>query len=131
MSLKPCLDCGEPTDRPRCPEHTVDTKASARRRGYTSQWDKTSRRARRAQGFCSDCGSTERLQADHLPSAWERQAAGKPLRLGIDVEVVCNVCNVKRGSARPGHTRGAAPTAPTTDPLPRREARYTPPGGIH
>ena len=38
------------------------------------------------------------LQADHLPSAWERKAAGKPLRLA-DVDVVCGACNRKRGSA--------------------------------
>lgn len=129
MTMRPCLTCGEPSTGPRCTEHTADTKASARKRGYTTAWDKTSRRARRAQPFCTDCGSTERLQADHLPSAWERQAAGKPLRLGIDVEVVCNICNVKRGSARPGHTRGPVPTPLHQGPLPRAVSNYTREGG--
>jgi len=78
MTLRPCLDCGEPTALTRCPEH----------RGYDAEWDRLSRRARRLQPWCSDCGSTEDLQADHLPSAWERRAQRKPLRLK-DIEVVC------------------------------------------
>jgi 5-methylcytosine-specific restriction enzyme A len=58
-----------------------------------------SRRARRLQPFCTDCGSTEDLQTDHTPEAWKRKAAGKPLRLA-DVEVVCGPCNRARGAAR-------------------------------
>ena len=70
-----------------------------RARGYDTAWDKLSKRARRLQLCCVDCGSTEELQADHLPSAWQRQAAGKAIRLA-DIEVVCNLCNVCRGSSR-------------------------------
>ena len=61
MTLSPCLDCGEPTTGPRCPEHTVDPKASATDRGYDGAWTKLSRRARRLQPFCTDCG-TRRTQ---------------------------------------------------------------------
>ena len=63
MTLRPCLDCGEPTALTRRPEH----------RGYDAEWDRLSRRARRLQPWCSDCGSTEDLQADHLPSAWDAE----------------------------------------------------------
>lgn len=118
MTLRPCLTCGTPSDGPRCDDHTVDTKVDARTRGYGTSWDKLSRRARRLQPWCTDCGSTERLELDHLPTAWQRQAAGKPLRLGIDTEVVCNVCNVRRGSSRPGATRGDAPGHRHQDPRP-------------
>lgn len=56
------------------------------------------------QPWCSDCGTGEHLAADHLPSAWVRKAQGLPLRLA-DVDVVCNDCNVRRGSSRPGSAR--------------------------
>jgi len=108
MTLRPCLDCGEPTALTRRPEH----------RGYDAEWDRLSRRARRLQPWRSDCGSTEDLQADHLPSAWERRAQRKPLRLK-DIEVVCGECNRARGSSRPESTGGR----PLTSTFPRRHSR--------
>ena len=127
MTLRPCLDCGTPSAGPRCDDHTTNTRTRARQRGYNAEWDKLSRRARKLQPWCLDCGSTERLEADHLPSAWERQAAGKPLRLA-DVEIVCNRCNVKRGSSRPGATRGETPPRPARDPQPSQSLSLTPRG---
>lgn len=129
MTLRPCLDCGTPSEGPHCPEHTTNTRTPSRARGYNHAWDKLSSRARRLQPWCTDCGATEHLQADHLPTAWERRAAGKPLRL-TDIEVVCNLCNVRRGSSRPGATRGHAPTADATDPSPSQSSRYTPRRGV-
>ena len=114
MSLKPCLVCGEPSDETRCVEHRIDHRlakdehrGSARSREYDAAWDRLSRKARRLQQFCLDCGTTSNLSADHLPSAWERVAEGKPLRLS-DVEVVCSDCNAARGSSRPGSDRAQA-----------------------
>ena len=69
-------------------------------RGYGSAWQRLSARARRLQPFCSDCGATDDLTADHSPEAWERVAAGLPVRLA-DVDVVCRGCNSRRGRARP------------------------------
>lgn len=114
MSLKPCMKCGEPTENTRCPEHTPTTKnvkdhtLSAQRRGYTESWNKLSRRARRLQPFCSDCGATERLSADHSPEAWQRHEQGLPIRLE-DVEVVCLACNNRRGPARGDGVRRRLP----------------------
>lgn len=125
MTLRPCLTCGEPTTGPRCPEHTHDTKPSARARGYNTSWDKLSKRARRLQPFCSDCGATHDLQADHTPEAWARKAAGKPLRL-TDIDVVCGPCNRKRGAARGRLTRGDGVNGSHSDPHGRRGASYTP-----
>ena len=99
MSLKPCLDCGQPCTGPRCSEHTVDRKASAKERGYDWQWTKLSKRARRLQPFRSDCGSTEDLQTDHTPEAWAAKEAGKPITLGM-IDVTCGPCNRRRGAAR-------------------------------
>lgn len=130
MTLTACLDCGEPSDGPRCPEHTIDTKTHASARGYDATWTKLSKRARRLQPFCSDCGSTEDLQTDHTPEAWARKAAGKPIRL-TDVQVLCGPCNRAAGAARgPSATRGMPPGRPATDPLPRQSLSNTPLGGI-
>lgn len=105
--LKPCLVCGEPSAESRCPEHRLDAHVLTRQeRGYDSKWDRLSRKARQLQPFCSDCGTTNDLQADHSPEAWARKARGKPIRLR-DIDVVCGPCNRRRGAARPEATRGA------------------------
>lgn len=128
MTLRPCLECGTPSDGPRCTEHTVDTKAPAAQRGYDWQWTKLSRRARRLQPFCSDCGATDDLQADHSAQAWQRKAAGKAIRLQ-DIRVICGPCNRAAGAARgPSATRGDAPSRPNHDPTTRQSLRITPEG---
>jgi len=119
VTLKPCLDCGQPCTGPRCDDHTVDTKSPAAQRGYDWQWTKLSKRARRLQPWCTECGSTEDLQTDHSPEAWVRKAAGKPLRVR-DVRVLCGPCNRAAGAARgPSATRGDAPTAVAPHPSPQ------------
>ncbi|BBX72277.1 hypothetical protein MSHI_01830 [Mycobacterium shinjukuense] len=124
--LRPCLICGEPAEGPRCPAHTVDTQLVATARGYDWAWTKLSRRARRLQPFCIDCGVTEDLQADHTPQAWARRAAGRPIRLR-DIEVVCGPCNRRRGAARGNAaTRGDAPARPLPDRRRGQSLSYTP-----
>lgn len=101
--LKPCLTCGLPSDQSRCPDHRPKETRDRRARGYTDAWQRLSRRARTMQPFCSDCGATDDLQADHSPEAWRRHEAGKPIRLQ-DIDVVCGPCNRRRGAARPAAT---------------------------
>lgn len=101
MTLRPCLDCGEPTDAPRCPAHALPAppKRPTTARGYDQPWRLLSEKARRLQPFCTDCGTTDDLTTDHSPEAWARKEAGKPIRLQ-DVTVVCRPCNSRRGAAR-------------------------------
>lgn len=122
MTLKPCVACGEPSDKSRCPEHRPkDRKRPRQQRGYDAHWQALSKRARRLQPFCTDCGTTEDLQTDHSPEAWERKAAGLPIRLQ-DIDVVCGPCNRDRGAARgPSATRGDAPSRPIPHPLGKAE----------
>lgn len=68
-------------------------------RGYDNHWARLSKRARELQPFCSDCGRTDDLTADHSERAWQRRAAGKSVRLK-DIDVVCRGCNSDRGAAR-------------------------------
>ena len=111
---RPCIRCGELTITSPCAECSTVVARKRRKhqhrdnpasRGYGTAWRKLSERARRAQPWCTDCGTTERLTLDHLPSAWERYEARLPLRLAVDVQVVCGPCNSARGSSRPGSTR--------------------------
>lgn len=118
--LKPCLDCGDLSPESRCEQHAAEraritgrqhersrSRLNPRERGYDAAWVALSKRARRMQPWCSDCSGTEDLSADHLPSAWERKAQGKPIRL-CDVDVVCNGCNTRRDSSRPGTVRATS-----------------------
>ncbi len=118
MTLRPCVHCGEPSDRARCPRHRPkDTKPTAATRGYGNAWTRLSKRARRLQPFCTDCGSAEDLQCDHKPEAWQRKASGKSVRLQ-DIDVVCGPCNRARGAARGNTmTRGDAPADANQDPV--------------
>lgn len=122
MTMRSCVECGELSERAHCDEHRpTQHKPSAVARGYDAAWDRLSRKARKLQPFCSDCGATDDLQADHTPQAWARKAAGKAIRLR-DIDVVCGPCNRRRGAAR-GHTatRGHAPTSSLADPVGKAE----------
>lgn len=118
--LTSCLTCGELSDKAYCQDHrpaSAPKTLSATERGYDHKWRKLSKRARRIQPFCTDCGSTENLTLDHSPRAWERYYTGKNIRL-IDTAVLCMDCNIARGQARPG---GNTPTMSSRHPL--REAK--------
>lgn len=126
MILRPCLDCGEPSQASRCPAHAgLERKATARQRGYDARHDALSRRARKLQPFCGDCGAVEDLQCHHLPEAWRRKAIGLVIRL-VDVEVLCGPCNRDRGPARGGtpHPRRPGPA------LQPNTALYSPQHGV-
>lgn len=124
MPLKPCIVCGEPSDRSRCPEHRPKyAKPPREQRGYDAAWIKLSRRARKLQPFCLDCGSTEDLQGDHTPEAWTRKAAGKAIRLQ-DIAVRCGPCNRNAGAARGNAvTRGGDPSGGDDRPAGKAEFR--------
>lgn len=111
MTLRPCLVCGEPSAKARCPIHAPKrAKPSRELRGYDEAWRQLSKRARRLQPFCSRCGSTNDLQTDHTPEAWARKDAGLAIRIE-DVDVLCGPCNRDAGAARGPHaTRGEAPS---------------------
>lgn len=130
MTLKACVECGEPAEGSRCPKHPYErrkyTDETAAERGYDGAWRKLSARARRLQPWCSDCGTSEDLTGDHSPEAWRRKAAGKGIRLE-DIDVVCRGCNNRRGAARGpgGEGRGSA----TSTRVDRQSSTLTSEGG--
>lgn len=101
--LKPCIDCGELSDKARCEIHRPKAfpKESAHKRGYDYAWFQLSRRARKLQPFCSIPGCKDKdLTGDHSPEAWERKANGLPIRLQ-DIDVLCRTHNAAKGQAKP------------------------------
>lgn len=109
--LRPCITCGQPTNGPRCPDHQPEAPRSkhtmsATQRGYDARWQRLSRRARRMQPWCSDCGTSSDLTADHL--RWPARTLG-------DVEVVCRACNSRRGPLR-SSAIASPPNLRTQDP---------------
>lgn len=121
--MKICLNCGEPSQNSYCDEHLLEVrkaqrpkKTSSTARGYGSRWARLSRKARKLQPFCTDCGSTQDLQLDHTEETWWRHFNGKPIGLEHTGGVVCAPCNVARGQARPGGG-GSPDTRPRLGPV--------------
>lgn len=121
----PCLECGELIEENQahrgrhrtCANEHNKTKYAPRppkpptpkppitpwekeRRKYRQNFDKLSQHARKQQPWCTDCYTTNDLTADHLPGAWQRAKTGQQLRLGLDIEVVCRRCNIRREHQR-------------------------------
>lgn len=105
-----CSECGAPyerdSERSQCetckPKDDGSLRPFRKNRhelGYDNTWARLSIRARKLQPFCSDCGATDDLTADHSETAWARREAGKVIRLK-DIDVVCRRCNSERGAAR-------------------------------
>ena len=98
--LRPCIECGTPSPATRCPEHTRRPKDTRRRRGKGQAaadpvWRALSRRARKAQPWCSDCGATEDLTCDHrIP----KSIAPDLVHCLENVAVLCRPCNSRRGT---------------------------------
>lgn len=98
--MKACPECGEVSEETYCPAHRKPPrKRPWRTVGYNARWDRLSKRARRMQPFCTVCGTTKDLTADHSPEAWERERAGLPIRLE-DIDVLCRSHNASKGAAR-------------------------------
>lgn len=107
MVPRACIDCGAPaldTRNGRCEPCAIEHDRMRRlkrprnalrgtnaQRGYNSAWNRLSARARGLQRFCSECGSTNDLTADHL--RW-------PARTLADVDVLCRRCNSRKGAIR-------------------------------
>lgn len=125
--MKPCIVCGEISDRTYCEDHRPkDSRPRPyRSAGYDSRWERLSLRARKLQPWCSNCGSTDDLTCDHSEEAWKRKEAGLPIRI-VDVDVLCRSCNSKKGAAR---TRGVDPHPTAGRPHAGGDLSVTHPGG--
>ena len=107
--LRPCLDCGTPTQRTRCPEHTAAherARPSRRIRGrYDARWQRLSKIARARQPWCSGYNrpphASDDLTGDHRDPL---NGETRFVRLE-DIDVLCRACNSAKRD-RMDSTRG-------------------------
>lgn len=138
MTSRPCIDCGTVTGGSRCDSCRLALAAeqerhrdrpSPSRRGYGSRWAGLSRRARRQQPWCSRCGATDDLTADHVTPL----AAGGPRLPRVDgVDVLCRACNSAKHDRLPT-TGGGDPGGTPVErsllyPLPKHQRPLHTPG---
>jgi len=99
--LSPCVECGELSYEAHCNEHRPQRapKREQMKKGYDAAWVRLSKKARRLQPFCTDCGTEDDLTADHSPEAWKAYYSGRRITLEM-IDVCCRSCNAARGAAR-------------------------------
>ena len=105
MTRRPCLGCGEPTAGTRCPTCAAERQRQhdARRdrkhpHWNPTRWQKLSRRVRKLQPFCVDCGATADLCADHIIPVAERPDLAYRVE---NVAVRCRSCNGRKANRPP------------------------------
>lgn len=95
--MRPCLTCGEPSDAPRCAEHTTDTRIRKDKgqAAYDPVWRRLSIKARKMQPWCLDCRSADNLTADHIIP---KTVAPELVHSIENLAVRCRSCNSRRGA---------------------------------
>lgn len=94
MSLRPCLRCGVPVAGTHCSDcQPTDVRVRHAIRSNPAAWKALSKRVRRVQPWCLDCGTTDDLCADHIiPLAVAEELA----LVEQNVTVRCRTCNGRR-----------------------------------
>lgn len=67
--MKPCTQCGTPTQQTRCPQCTPPPRTPTRTiatNTHDTRWKKLSLKLRKKQPFCIDCHTNQDLTADHI-----------------------------------------------------------------
>lgn len=96
-TLRPCLDCGNPTFNTRClPCNSArnrridaDPARKARKQAlYGGEWPRIRAAALKSQPWCSLCSTTVDLTVDHV----------RPGSLDSGVQVLCRPCNSRKSN---------------------------------
>lgn len=110
MILRPCIECGEPSEATRCDEHTTAELRPRDRvtRRNASRWKNLSRRLRAMQPWCSvtGCGNTD-LTLDHII---DLQDGGAPYARH-NLQVLCRSHNTMKSVNAKEFARIAGPLA--------------------
>lgn len=91
--MKPCVQCGEPSEGSRCDDHKLMRHST--RKANSARWQRLSRRLRRLQPWCDQCGTKDRLQVDHIIPVSERPDLEYVL---ANLRILCASCNSSRGT---------------------------------
>jgi 5-methylcytosine-specific restriction protein A len=91
-ALKPCPQpgCRALVERGRCAGHRL--RPTRQQQGYTNEWLRLSRAAIADQPWCSRCGSTDDLTADHIVPL---SAGGESVI--ENMQTLCRSCNSRKG----------------------------------
>lgn len=96
--LKPCIKCGTPAPGTYCPGCRPADARIRKAKGQAAHdpvWRKLSQRARRMQPWCTDCGATEDLTADHILPKVDYPELVHSIE---NLAVRCRSCNSRRGA---------------------------------
>lgn len=111
--LTSCLECGEPSEGTRCDEHAIKRQPRAWTARDTGRWRRLSRRLRKMQPFCLQCGTPDDLTVDHIVPL---DAGGDPFDVS-NLQVIC-----RRHNSMKGTTWGETP--PPVPPRAAGEAKF-------
>jgi 5-methylcytosine-specific restriction endonuclease McrA len=92
---RPCSGCGILVRSSRCNACVrIQGARNPRRRHnkYDYEWQKMSKLARQIQPYCTKCGSTKDLTADHILSI-----AQGGLNTLDNISILCRKCNSSKG----------------------------------
>lgn len=92
--LTSCRRCGRLTRKASLCQECCKARPSAHRRGYTAQWRALAAAAIAAQPWCTRCGATADLTADHVVPL----ARGGSSTLD-NTTVLCRKCNGAKGAS--------------------------------
>ena len=100
MIARPCISCGEPiATGTYCTECTpVDHRVRHAIRSNPSRWKKLSAKARKLQPWCSTCGTSGDLTADHIIPIVERPDLAYVIE---NIDILCRPCNGRKAGAPP------------------------------
>ena len=100
--LKPCLNCGELSNKARCHKCSIrvarlreQARPTRSERGYDAEWRRLSKLLRSLQPFCSICKTTKDLTVDHIVPL---SAGGSTVISNL--QVLCRKCNSRKGGIR-------------------------------
>jgi 5-methylcytosine-specific restriction protein A len=98
---KPCLDCGELANKPRCPvcskkyeKFKSTSRPSRADRGYDANWKRLSKQLRLLQPYCSFCKRTKDLTVDHIVPL-----SNGGFTVESNLQVLCRSCNSSKGAS--------------------------------
>src|SRR5690606_15527647 len=104
--FKPCLVCGELSKESRCSEHRITRTSREGHAAYknNARWKNLSKKLRKLQPWCSECGATDDLTCDHIIPVKERSDLTYATE---NIQILCRSCNGSKAGQPPSEAQRA------------------------
>ncbi|NKY35436.1 HNH endonuclease [Nocardia speluncae] len=102
--FKPCLVCGELSKESRCSEHRIVKTSNRVVKTDSTRWKKLSAKLRKLQPWCTECGATNDLCADHIIPVSERPEL---VYATENIQILCRRCNGRKSGSPPSEAQRA------------------------